>query len=135
LKQHILLPLNFIIIVSLLIGTVSEIRESVVYSFKAPTSSNVPTSQPLVSNKGIEQTNLINNNTDLSKSNSNFTAITNLTNPSSSLSMNNISESDLVNMEYEDFQDSDSEDVADEIFNDVQAQLKAQGISIPLLHG
>jgi hypothetical protein len=133
--KQFLLGLNFILILSLLTGTVLEISDSFVYSFKPPVSTNAPSTQELSTNKSNDQNKAINNNTELNKSNSNLTAIPNETNSSSSLSMNNSLAPDVVDKEYNNSQDSDDEDLADRIFDDVQAQLKAQGIDIPLPYG
>lgn len=117
--KQVLLSFNFILIASLLTGTVFEIRDSVVYSFKAPASVNAPTPDLLPANKNIDQNKAINDNTDLNMNKSNLTAITNDTN-STSLSMNNSPNSDLEgNTTYK-------------MIQEVQAELKEQGISIPI---
>ena len=110
---------QFLLISSFLSITIYEIENSFVYSFKATAPSNSPPPQEFSANKSTDQNLTTNNHTDLIIPNSNLTPAINDKNSSSKLSTNNSLE-------------SDDQDVAYRIFDDVQKQLKAQGIDIPL---
>jgi hypothetical protein len=129
--------LNFILIASLLTITVFKSDSGYVFSFKAPAPvpANVPPPQILSADKNNDQVKAINDNTNLNKSNSNLTSITNDTNSSIRPSMNNNLDPGWTDKEYKNFQGKNEEDLADEIFNDVKAQLEGQGIHMPLPYG